>query len=61
MDLLQAPAEHAWLDLLTAASLSGAAAYLCIHCFIALVERTGMLPYVLYRLALGCGLFVFLI
>ena len=38
------------------ALLAGISAYLCIHYFIALVERTGMLPYVIYRLVLGAGL-----
>ena len=37
--------------------LSGVCAYLCIHLFIRLVEYTGMLPYVIYRLVLGGALF----
>ncbi|MEZ5560875.1 MAG: undecaprenyl-diphosphate phosphatase [Pseudomonadales bacterium] len=42
-----------WGMLASAALLSGVAAYLCIRTFIALIERTGMLPYVVYRLLLG--------
>ncbi len=42
-----------WAELVAGAVLAGAGAYCCIHFFIKLVERTGMLPYVLYRLMLG--------
>ena len=34
-------------------AVAGVAAYACMAAFIALVNRTGMAPYVLYRLALG--------
>ena len=43
--------------MLSAAALAGLSAYACIHFFIALVERTGMRPYVYYRIALGLILF----
>lgn len=43
--------------MLSAAMLAGLSAYACIHFFIALVERTGMRPYVYYRIALGLTLF----
>ena len=39
------------------AALAGVSAYLGIHYFMQLVERTGMLPYVLYRLVIGLVLF----
>ena len=39
------------------AALAGVSAYLGIHYFMQLVEKTGMLPYVLYRLVLGLVLF----
>ena len=42
---------------LSAATLAGLSAYICIHFFIALVERTGMRPYVYYRIALALTLF----
>lgn len=57
LDLLREPAEQQWLDLISGALFSGLAAYACIHYFIALVERTGMTPYVIYRLLLGTVLF----
>ncbi|NKC00082.1 MAG: undecaprenyl-diphosphate phosphatase [Pseudomonadales bacterium] len=50
-----------WGELFSAAALSGITAYFCIHYFIALVERTGMLPYVIYRLLLGTVLFALLL
>jgi undecaprenyl-diphosphatase len=53
LDLLTTGSEQAWNDLITGAVFAGISAYLCIHYFIALVERTGMLPYVIYRLLLG--------
>lgn len=52
-DLLARDAAADWGLLATGALLSGVAAYLCIGAFIRLVERTGMLPYVVYRLVLG--------
>lgn len=39
--------------LLVGAALSGVAAYGCIRVFITLIDRTGMLPYVIYRILLG--------
>ncbi len=52
-DLLSASGGVNWGVLLSGAALSGIAAYACISAFIALVERTGMLPYVIYRLVMG--------
>jgi undecaprenyl-diphosphatase len=34
-------------------------AYLCIHFFLKLLERIGMLPFVIYRLLLGIVLLAF--
>jgi len=56
-DLLEVNADRVWANLISGALVSGLAAYVCIHFFIALVERTGMLPYVIYRLILGAALF----
>ena len=41
------------IDLVVGATVAGVSAWLCVHFFLALVERTGMLPYAIYRLALG--------
>ena len=37
--------------------MAAVSAWLCIHFFLKLVERTGMLPFVIYRLLLGVFLF----
>ena len=58
VDLARGDADPAWGVLGFAALLAGVAAYSCISAFIALVERTGMMPYVIYRLALGSLLLV---
>ncbi len=53
---------HASLDdmqpLMLGALLSGVSAYFCIHYFLKLLERIGMLPFVIYRLVLAAFLFV---
>ena len=52
------------LDLLALASgtlLSGVAAYLCIHYFLKVIGRIGMMPFVIYRLLLGALLIWFFI
>ena len=46
-------------ELLAGALISGFSAYACISAFISLVERTGMLPYVIYRGLLGLALVAF--
>lgn len=53
-----AGAEHAvnWNELAYGAGFSFVAAYLCIFLFLSWISRIGMLPFVLYRLALGCVL-----
>lgn len=53
LDLLREPARVQWNELLLGAVLSFATAYLCIHYFLRFIERMGMLPFVLYRFALG--------
>lgn len=56
-DLLVAAEPVDWASLGVGFVLSAISAYLCIHYFIRLLERTGMLPYVIYRLVLGALLF----
>jgi undecaprenyl-diphosphatase len=51
------PEQMAWDSLFLGAFLSFGAAYLCIHLFLKLIERIGMLPFVLYRLLLGALIF----
>jgi undecaprenyl-diphosphatase len=59
VELAASPEPTRWADLAVGAALSGLSAYLCISTFLALIERTGMKPYVMYRLALG-GLLLYL-
>jgi undecaprenyl-diphosphatase len=40
--------------------LSFFSALICIHLFLKIISRMGMLPFVIYRLALGLGLVIFL-
>ncbi len=40
-------------DLVYGAMISAFSAYLCIHFFLMLLEKTGMTPFVIYRLLLG--------
>ncbi|CAH0538579.1 undecaprenyl-diphosphate phosphatase [Vibrio marisflavi] len=47
--------------LLTGIATSFVSAYVCIHYFLALINRIGMLPFVIYRLTLGVVLFGFLL
>ncbi len=48
-----------WSALLLGTLFSALSAYLCIHYFLKLLDRVGMLPFVLYRLLLG-GVLLFL-
>ncbi len=49
--------------MMAATILSGIAAYLCIHYFLKLLENTGVLPFVIYRVLLGIfilsGIYIF--
>lgn len=45
-----------WMALLLGIVLSGVTAYLVIHYFLKLLDRMGMLPFLIYRLVLGAVL-----
>ncbi|KMT66559.1 undecaprenyl-diphosphate phosphatase [Catenovulum maritimum] len=49
-----------WLTISIGTGLSFLSAYACIYLFLSLIEKIGMLPFVIYRLALGIGLFFFI-
>lgn len=57
LDLIRQPEQVSWLVLALATLVSALAAYLCIHYFLALVERIGLTPFVIYRVLLGLFLF----
>jgi undecaprenyl-diphosphatase len=46
-----------WNAIALGVVLSAISAYLCIHYFLKFIERIGMWPFVLYRLALGAFIF----
>lgn len=53
LQLVTSAAPVNWQAMASGALLSFIAAYLCIHYFLQLIGRMGMLPFVLYRLLLG--------
>jgi len=56
VDLINAPEPVQWSALLAGVAVSAITAYFCIHYFLKLLERMGMLPFVIYRLVLGVAL-----
>ncbi len=61
VDARTAPEVVPWTHLGLGFAVSAVAAYACIRAFIVLVNRTGMAPYVVYRLALGAALLWFFV
>ncbi|OUS24946.1 undecaprenyl-diphosphatase [Gammaproteobacteria bacterium 45_16_T64] len=59
--LLQVEGAVWWDMILLGTAVSGLSAYLCIHYFLQLLERIGMLPFVIYRLFLGGFLLFFIV
>ena len=55
--LVSEPVAIDWRDLALGIGLSALAAGLCIHFFLRLVDRVGMLPFVIYRVLLGVAIF----
>lgn len=55
-EMLEDRAGIHWGEFALAVSVSGLAAYACIALFLKLIDRIGMLPFVVYRLALGAVL-----
>jgi undecaprenyl-diphosphatase len=56
LKLVEMAGPVAWDVLLLGTAVAAISAYLCIHYFLRLIERIGMLPFVLYRLVLGAVL-----
>ena len=52
-DLVESQLPVEWGLLVLAVLLSAFSAWLCIHLFLQLINRIGMMPFVLYRLLLG--------
>jgi len=53
LDLMEETGPVDWHSLILGILLSGLAAYFCIHYFLKLLERIGMMPFIIYRLVLG--------
>lgn len=53
LDLIEQPVPVDWTAILVGVLVSAVTAYLCIHFFLKLLERIGMLPFVIYRILLG--------
>jgi len=53
LQLLQQAEPVAWDSLVLGTVAAGVSAYLSIHFFMRLIEKVGMLPFVIYRLVLG--------
>jgi len=56
-DLIESSIPVEWGLLLLAVVLSAVSAWTCIHLFLKLISRLGMMPFVIYRLVLGGFLF----
>ncbi len=52
-DLLEDSAPVDWTALGLGTLVAAVSAFICIHFFLAFINRIGMLPFVIYRLALG--------
>ena len=53
LSLIQSEQSVAWSSLLAGIALSALSAYFCIHFFLKLLDKFGLLPFVAYRLVLG--------
>lgn len=58
LDLIESGNSVDWMGLITAVILSAVSAGLCIHYFLKLLDKVGMLPFVIYRIVLAAFLFV---
>jgi undecaprenyl-diphosphatase len=58
-DLLAADSPVPWDMLLLGTVVAGCSAYMCIAVFLRVIDRVGMLPFVIYRLLLGAALLAF--
>lgn len=57
IELVQSGVGPAGSEILIGVGVSGVSALLCIHAFLALVQRVGMAPFAVYRVLLGFYLF----
>lgn len=60
-DLVEQATQVDWATIGLAALLSAVSAYVCIYFFLALINRIGMAPFVIYRLLLGAILLIWFV
>ncbi len=56
-ELVQQETMVDWQSLIVGSIISGLSAYACIHFFLKLLDKIGMMPFVVYRILLGVVLF----
>nr|VFJ45770.1 MAG: Undecaprenyl-diphosphatase [Candidatus Kentron sp. DK] len=61
LEALEMGADISWTPLILGAIVSGVSAYATIHFFLRLLERVGLLPFIVYRLLLGAVLLFLLV
>ncbi|WP_330926251.1 undecaprenyl-diphosphate phosphatase [Candidatus Sororendozoicomonas aggregata] len=61
VDLFSSPVPVDWGAMTIGALISGISAMGCIHLFLGIINRMGLMPFVIYRLALGLVLLLFLL
>ncbi|EGG98980.1 Undecaprenyl-diphosphatase [gamma proteobacterium IMCC2047] len=61
LELCQTPEPVSWGHLLLGTVLAFVSAYLCIGWFLRMLEKVGLMPFVIYRLFLGIILLVFFV
>ncbi|ASJ71178.1 undecaprenyl-diphosphate phosphatase [Granulosicoccus antarcticus] len=57
-DLVSAAVPVDWTALTTGTAIAAVSAFVCIHYFLAVINRMGMTPFVIYRLLLGIFLVI---
>ena len=58
-DLLDSPLPVDWSALAFGFAAAAVSAWACMHFFLAMVDRIGFIPFVIYRLVLGAALLLF--
>lgn len=61
LELIQLGTAVPWAHIIVGTLLSGLTAYACIYGFLKLLDKIGMMPFVIYRLILGVFLFAFIL
>ena len=56
LDLVKSTEVVIWSELIAGALISGVSAMLCIHFFLGMISRAGLMPFVIYRLILALAL-----